>query len=196
MIPKEKGTEDPAKTRPITVSSVLVRLFNKIFAKRLEEQCPVSPRQKAFRWGDGIAENIHTLQSAIRHASQQKTRADPNKKPQYLYVCFLDVKKAFDSVSHDSLLIACRRLGVPEPLLKYIHGSYERGATCLQSGSEQSTPISCKQGVKQGDPLSCLIFNAVIDWVLTSIDPKIGFQYVDHKEGPQVWNLKPKIPDL
>ena len=111
-------------------------------------------------------------------------------------VCFLDVKKAFNSVSHDSLLIACRRLGVPEPLLKYIHGSYERGATCLQSGGEQSTPISCKQGVKQGDPLSCLIFNAVIDWVLTSIDPKIGFQYVDHKEGPQVWNLKPKIPDL
>ena len=95
-------------------------------------------------------------------------------------VCFLDVKKAFDSVSHDSLLIACRRLGVPEPLLKYIHGSYERGATCLQSCGEQSTPISCKQGVKQGDPLSCFIFNAVIDWVLTSIDPKISFQYVDH----------------
>ena len=79
LIPKEKGTEDPAKTRPITVSSVLVYLFNKIFAKQLEEQCPVSPRQKAFRRGDGIAENIHTLQSAIRHASQQKTRADPNK---------------------------------------------------------------------------------------------------------------------
>ena len=68
LIPKEKGTEDPAKTRPITVSSVLVYLFNKIFAKQLEEQCPVSPRQKAFRRGDGIAENIHTLQSA-----------DPNK---------------------------------------------------------------------------------------------------------------------
>ena len=85
LIPKEKGTEDPAKTRPITVSSVLVYLFNKIFAKQLEEQCPVSPRQKAFRRGDGIAENIHTLQSAIRHASQQKTRADPNKKPQSKY---------------------------------------------------------------------------------------------------------------
>ena len=95
-------------------------------------------------------------------------------------VCFLDVKKAFNSVSHDSLLIACRRLGVPEPLLEYIHGSYERGATCLQSCGEQSTPISCKQGVKQGDPLSCFIFNAVIDWVLTSIDPKFSFQYVDH----------------
>ena len=95
-------------------------------------------------------------------------------------VCFLDVKKAFDSVSHDSLLIACRRLGVPEPLLEYIHGLYEQGATCLQSCGEQSTPISCKQGVKQGDPLSCFIFNAVIDWVLTSIDPKFSFQYVDH----------------
>ena len=132
LIPKEKGTEDPAKTRPITVSSVLVYLFNKIFAKQLEEQCPVSPRQKAFRRGDGIAENIHTLQSAIRHASQQKTRADPNKKPQSLYVCFLDVKKAFDSVSHDSLLIACRRLGVPEPLLKYIHSLYKQGATAFK----------------------------------------------------------------
>ena len=69
---------------------------------------------------------------------------------------------------------------MPEPLLEYIHGSYERGATCLQSGSESSMLICCKQGVKQGDPLSCFIFNAVIDWVLTSIKPKIGFQYMDH----------------
>ena len=47
-------------------------------------------------------------------------------------VCFLDVKEAFDSVSHDSLLIACRRLGVPEPLLKYIHSLYKQGATAFK----------------------------------------------------------------
>ena len=61
LIPKESGTNEPAKFRPITVSSILVRLYNKIIARCLESACPVSPRQKAFRIGDGIAENVHIL---------------------------------------------------------------------------------------------------------------------------------------
>ena len=172
LIPKETGTDDPAKFRPITVTSILCRLYNKIVARRLEEQCPVGIRQKAFQSGDGMAENVHLLQSAIRYATQQKT-------PKPLYICFLDVKKAFDSVSHESLLKACQRMGLPEPLVEYVRGLYQQGSTCLAFNGKMSRPIKCGGGVKQGDPLSCYLFNSVIDWILTSVDPNIGFQYVD-----------------
>ena len=97
-----------------------------------------------------------------------------NQIPRDLYICFLDVKKAFDSVSHESLLATCRRIGLPEPLIGYIRGTYERGSTRLLNGGKVSSLIL--QGVKQGDPLSCFLFNTVIDWVFVNMDPKIGYK--------------------
>ena len=38
-----------------------------------------------------------------------------------LNVIFVDVKKAFDLFSHQSILVAASRLGVPPPFFGYIH---------------------------------------------------------------------------
>ena len=65
LIPKQVGTTDPASHRPITVSSVLTRLYNKILAGRLADSCPPSDRQKAFRKGDRLLENVVLLRSVI-----------------------------------------------------------------------------------------------------------------------------------
>ena len=97
-----------------------------------------------------------------------------SKTPKPLYICFIDVKKAFDSVSHQSLLLACKRMGLPEPLVNYIQSLYSQGTTWLAYNGKLSRPIKCGGGVKQGDPLSCYLFNSVIDWVLLNVDPNIG----------------------
>ena len=170
LIPKEAGAVDPAKFRPITVSSVVLRLFHKIIAKRLEALCPVSLRQKAFRSGDGISENLFLLQSTILETTRPK-------RAKLLFICYVDVRKAFDSVSHQSLLAACRRAGIPETFVAYLGSFYSRRETTLQFGGEQSSRISCKQGVKQGDPLSPVLFNLVVDWCSEDLDPSIGFRW-------------------
>ena len=112
LIPKVVGATEPSKFRPITVSSLLTRLYHRIVAKRIEALCPCSERQKAFRRGDGIAENVFLVDQLIRDHTLRKT-------PKQLFLCFLDVAKAFDSVSHESLLAACSRAGIPSPLLAY-----------------------------------------------------------------------------
>ena len=166
LIPKEVGSTDSSKFRPITVSSWLVRIYHKILATRLSNKCPVSERQKAFLPGDGLSENVHILKHLIRSRTA--------KSPKPLCLAFLDVKKAFDSVSHESLVNACRRAGVPSALTEYIRGVYSVGATRLVSNGELSPLIRCMQGVKQGDPLSCFLFNLVIDWCLSGLDPNLG----------------------
>ena len=167
LIPKVLGTTEPSKFRPITVASLLVRLYHRIIAQRLEKLCPCSERQKAFRTGDGIAENVFLVEQLIRDATQRAV-------PREVYLCFLDVAKAFDSVSHESLLAACRRAGVASPLLSYIGNVYRRSATRLWVNGAKTEPIACKQGVRQGDPLSSMLFNFVIDWALSSLDPQLG----------------------
>ena len=167
LIPKVLGTTEPSKFRPITVASLLVRLYHRIIAQRLEKLCPCSERQKAFRTGDGIAENVFLVEQLIRDATQREV-------PREVFLCFLDVAKAFDSVSHESLLAACRRAGCPSPLLSYISNVYRRSATRLWVNGAKTEPIACKQGVRQGDPLSSMLFNFVIDWALSSLDPQLG----------------------
>ena len=108
LVLKEAGTTDPAAHRLITVSSVLVRQFHGILAWRLEASCPVGEAQKGFRRVDSCAENLILLRAAI-------TAATNSKKPLDLFIAYLDFRKAFDSVSHKSLLLACKRIRVPEP---------------------------------------------------------------------------------
>jgi hypothetical protein len=169
LIPKQPGADNPAFFRPITVTSVLIRLLHKTVAKRFDKLCPASERQKAFRSGDGLAENVNVLKTVL------KTAQDP-KRLRSVYVAFLDVRKAFDSVSHHSILLAAERAGCPAPLLEYIRNFYATSTTRVRSDGQSSERISVRQGVKQGDPLSCILFNLVIDWALAELDGNIGFK--------------------
>ena len=168
LIPKIAGTDKPNEFRPITVSSVLIRLYHKTLSRRLERLCPPSVRQKAFRSGDGIAENLCILQALLKKAQ------DP-RVPRDLALAFLDVRKAFDSVAHGSLLKAAERAGVPKPVTEYIGRFYSNSTTRLRFRGGLSHVISVKQGVKQGDPLSCILFNLVIDWALDQLSEHIMF---------------------
>ena len=68
-------------------------------------------RQRAFVRGDGIADNVFLLRCLLRDTCE-------DLKPMCL--AFLDVSKAFDSVSHATLLLAAERMGAPGPFISYL----------------------------------------------------------------------------
>ena len=165
LIAKEAGVPSPEEHRPITISDVILRCFHKILASRFEATLPWNTRQKAFMKGDGVADSIWLLQTIIRQ--HQRTL-------QPLNIAFIDIRKAFDSISHESLLLAAGRMGVPPPLLGYLGELYGDAWTCLRIGPDRSEPIRVSRGVRQGDPLSVHLFNASIDWALDCLDPQLG----------------------
>ena len=170
LLPKCVEAGDPAKYRPITMSDIVVRCFHRILAQRMEIHLPFSTHQKAFHAADGIADSVWVIQAVIKHHQD-------NLRP--LNVAFVDVKKAFDYVSHQSILVAAARLGVPPPFLGYIRELYSNGVTALRIGPDISGPISLGRGVRQGDPLSVHLFNAVIDMCLAGLDPSLGCKVGD-----------------
>ena len=123
LVPKVSDTKLPQEHRPITVSNIICRQFHRVLACRLEELVPLSPRQKAFHRGDGLADNAILLRSII------KDRCAKNRS---INICFIDVAKAFDSVSHDSLLIAAKRLGVPDNIICYLQSLYSGCSTSFK----------------------------------------------------------------
>ena len=165
LLPKVLGAGAPNEFHPIVISDIVVRCFHRIMAQRMEMHLPLSLRQKAFWSGDGIANSVWFMQTVIKHHQD-------NLCP--LNIAFMDVKKAFDSVSHQSILVAAACLGVPLPFLGYLHELYSDAQTRLRISTELSDPIRLGWGVRQGDPISVHLFNAVIDLALTGLGPELG----------------------
>ena len=175
LIPKKKGDMRPESFRPITMMPTVIRLFHRILARRMMAQLPINKQQKAFRKGDGIAFNLITVQALLEHHTK-------NLKP--LSGAFLDIRKAFDSVNHSSLHLACKRIGIPDMLLNYIKTLYTGSTICLRVQGEISDPICVNRGIRQGDPLSVPLFLAIMDWAIdglnTSLGASIGKERINH----------------
>ena len=165
LITKEVGILSPGKHGPITISDVILQCFHKILASRFESSLPWNTSQKAFMKGDEVADSIWLLQTIIRQ--HRRMLQPPN-------IAFLDIKKAFDSISHESPFLAARWMGVPTPRLGYLGELYGDGWTCLRIGPDRSEPIRVSLGVRQCDLLSVHLFNASIDWTLDCLDSQLG----------------------
>ena len=164
LLPKVSGAGAPNEFRPITISNIVVGCFHRIMAQRMEMHLPLSLGQKAFRRGDGIADSVWFMQTVIKHHQDSLCP---------LNIVFMDVKKAFDSVSHQSILVAAARSGIPPPFLTYLSELYGEVQTRLRIGTELSEPINLGRGVRQGDPMS-IHFNGMIDLSLDSLGPELG----------------------
>uniref|UniRef100_A0ABD2XAX0 Reverse transcriptase domain-containing protein n=1 Tax=Trichogramma kaykai TaxID=54128 RepID=A0ABD2XAX0_9HYME len=98
-----------------------------------------------------------------------------------LHVVSLDVAKAFDSVSHHAITSTLKRLGLPSAFVRYIEDTYRNSSTVLTIKRSKSEPIRVTRGVRQGDPLSSLLFSLVVDRVLTSLPSSVGYHLGEYK---------------
>ena len=160
LIPKVNSPTQPGEYRPITVTSLLLRTFNKIIAARLMKAAPLPSRQKGFAPEEGVAANLLLIQELIK----ERTSKNDN-----LCIAFIDFQKAFDSVGHPSLLAATKRWGMPPSLTNYIQNLYKKASTNIM-GAE----VNIQRGVLQGDPLSPYLFNICLDWALTCLPAGVG----------------------
>ncbi|GCC32506.1 hypothetical protein chiPu_0010967 [Chiloscyllium punctatum] len=141
---------------------MLLWLFTKIMAKRLSETLEINPRQKGFLAATpGCNENIVVLKNIIKGAKY-------NRKD--LAVVFVDLAKAFDSVGHKLLIKSLQRVRLPKAFVSLIADLYTGNTTVVEGNGNLTTPITIERGVKQGDPLSPILFNIALDPLVCSLE--------------------------
>jgi hypothetical protein len=70
----------------------------------------------------------------------------------------LDFKKAFDKLEHQVILQVLRHKGFSEKWVQWINNLLSSGSSSVLLNGIPGKPFTCKRGVKQGDPLSPLLF--------------------------------------
>lgn len=166
LIPKGTGNISPSNTRPLSITSVVVRQLHKIIARRFKQLHDFEASQRAFVDCDGTLENLSIVSAIL---------ADARLSKKEVHIATLDLRKAFDSVSHKTIIDTITALGCPKPFIRYVKALYTDSKTTLQYGSRDNI-LKVNQGVLQGDPISPLLFNAVMDRAIREIPAEIGYR--------------------
>ncbi|NWU46210.1 PO21 protein, partial [Hylia prasina] len=87
-----------------------------IVTARLSKACPLNPRQRGFISAPGCSENLKLLQTIIWSAKREH-------RP--LGVVFVDIAKAFDTVSHQHIIEALRQREIDPHIIGLVSDMYK-----------------------------------------------------------------------
>ncbi|KAL1415277.1 hypothetical protein MTO96_029547 [Rhipicephalus appendiculatus] len=141
LINKKGDREDPTNWRPIALGRTIAKLYAGCLTTRLQ------------RW---LGDHAGRLDDA-------RTRGGE------LCVGFLDYANAFGSVAHQALIEAVRGAGAGEAFAEIVEELYCANTTCVVAAAGTTEPIPIGAGLRQGCPLSGLLFNMVVDPVIRAV---------------------------
>ena len=159
-----KGTSDLehiGNWRPLSISNILLRLYTKILAKRLTSAITLHPSQRGFIPAPGAEQNSVLLEHLIRRQKKEKGT---------LAVAFFTLAKAYDTISHNQFVKGLMLLGIPNQFIKVVEDLYRGTTTNFATAEGQTRQIRINQGVRQGDPLSSILFNVFLDPMFCSLE--------------------------
>lgn len=163
---KSGDKSDPGNYRGICVSSCLGKLFSSILNERLldfaNDKRLLHPSQIGFLRENRTSDHMITLRALIeKYSSLHK---------QKVYACFVDFKKAFDSVWHEGLFHRILSYGIEGKVYDLIQSLYTKSTCSIRLGTNRTDSFSYHRGVRQGCILSPLLFNLFINELPLSFD--------------------------
>jgi hypothetical protein len=139
--------------RPISLLSNVSKIIEKAIKGRMDDYLDsldvLSPRQYGFRTKMGTQDAIGFLTESIVTALDEGDKC---------LAIFLDLAKAFDTVSHKILLRKLELMGIRGVALELFKSYLSGRSQVTRVGEVESTPKNIRYGVPQGSTLGPLLF--------------------------------------
>jgi len=161
LLPK-KTTGRIEDTRPLAINNTDNRILSACLRECITPSLEtiLSDDQWGFRPGRSVDDNILFFNEQFYRSMEEEKIYD---------ILFVDFKKAFDSVSHEAIFALLRHVGFPNHTIRAIKCLFHEAHCLTTIDSGNPTRINFESGVKQGCPLSPLLFTLVIDVLLDMI---------------------------
>lgn len=174
---KNKGSKDDTNNyRGITLLSCVGKLFTSILNQRLTDFCEnnliLKEIQAGFRKGYSTLDNIYVFKTIIELFRFKKKK---------LFCCFVDYKKAFDSIWREALWYKLTKFGIQGKIFEVIKSLYSQVKSCVFLDGKKSDFFLSARGVRQGENLSPLLFSLFINDIEQEFISK-GCKYIEFND--------------
>ena len=147
---KKGDRYNPDHYRAISIGSCMGKLFSSILLARIIDfrkvNCPDPPNQLGFCADAQTSDHVLTLRTLI----EKYTRHENQK----LFACFVDFRKAFNSVCRQALLYKIAKLGIGGSFFLTLKDMYENSSTKIKLIQKLSDKIDVLVGTKEEHPMS------------------------------------------
>jgi hypothetical protein len=156
---KGGDTDNTNNFRGTTITSSLGKLFNRILNNRLEcfrnNSNLKRKEQIAYEKGKRTTDHLFTLYTLLEKYNTSKNN---------MYACFIDMRKAFDTVIHESVLLKLLNTNVNGNFYKLIKSMYENVNLSVKiNPTERTEYFKSQVGIRQGDNLSPNLFKIILN---------------------------------
>lgn len=156
----KKGDKKDCKNyRGISVLNTTYKILSFILCERLKPYLNdiIGEYQCGFRPGKSTTDQIFTLRQILEKTHE--FRIDTHH-------LFIDFKQAYDSIVRDELYSAMRELGIPERLILLCQMTLADTRSAVRIAKNASDPFTTTRGFRQGDALSCDLFNICLEIII------------------------------
>jgi len=169
MIPKpgkDGHYNEVSSWRPIALLNTTYKLFTACVTNRISNWLFATellhPMQKSIGKHEGCIEHNFVLASVVEKFYNSETVP--------VYLVFLDIADAFGSVPVECIVGILDRMGVDKIYQEIITSLYCNAKSKYMCGSTVTEHLDVKRGVRQGCPLSMLLFNIAMNPILEACD--------------------------
>ncbi|XP_020258606.1 uncharacterized protein LOC109835017 [Asparagus officinalis] len=156
LIPKKEGASSPKDFRPISLINSSCKIFSKILTNRLKKVLHnlIDNSQSAFQAGKSSLDSFLLGHEMVNFCSSGKKEVCAFK---------VDFYKAFDCVNWSFLLSLLKARGFGPKWCLWIQYILSSSKSAVLVNGSPTKFFRCFRGLKQGDPLSPLLFLLVAD---------------------------------
>ena len=172
LLPKgEKCKMVAANYRPISLLSVFYKIASGAIRRRLETliEKVIGREQKAYSRKKNIISVLLNVISMI-HSSRSLKRSS--------LIIAVDFRKAFDSLNHSFIDTCLEALNFGPSFMSWVKLFFNDMVTDLLMNGFMEEKIELQQGVPQGDILSPLVFNIVVEILLLKVGYTVNLEGV------------------